>query len=157
MRAPLEAAREVLAGHFAGWAPPVHRLIAALDPERTNRVEIHDIDPLETWTRGRVALLGDAAHAMTPNLGQGACQALEDAVVLASCAGQDGGLERYSALRAPRTRTVVAASRRINRMTRLRNPAAVWARDTGMALGGRLGPDLVLRQMDPILGWRPPA
>ena len=51
----------------------------------------------------------------------------------------------------------MAASRRINRMTRLRNPAAVWARDTGMTLSGRLGPDLVLRQMDPILGWRPPA
>jgi 2-polyprenyl-6-methoxyphenol hydroxylase-like FAD-dependent oxidoreductase len=103
-----------------------------------------------------VALLGDAAHAMTPNLGQGACQALEDAVVLAAHAERPAGLAVYSAVRAPRTAQVSAASRRISRMTQLTAPAAVWARDTGMTLAGRLGPDLVLRQMDPVLGWHPP-
>jgi 2-polyprenyl-6-methoxyphenol hydroxylase-like FAD-dependent oxidoreductase len=93
---------------------------------------------------------------MTPNLGQGACQALEDALVLAANADRPAGLGVYSAARVPRTTAVAAASRRISRMTQLTNPAAVWARDTGMTLAGRLGPDLVLRQMDPVLGWHPP-
>jgi 2-polyprenyl-6-methoxyphenol hydroxylase-like FAD-dependent oxidoreductase len=142
--------------HFGGFAAPVPQLIEAAPT--VLRTDIRCLDtPLPRFHAGRIVLLGDAAHAMTPNLGQGGCQALEDAVVLASCAGQDGGLERYSALRAPRTKAVAVASRRINRMTRLRHPAAVWARNAGMTLGGRLGSDLVLRQMDPILGWRPPA
>ena len=75
-------AREVLAKEFADWAPGVHKLIAALDPATTNRVEILDLDPFDTWVAGRVALLGDAAHNTTPDIGQGGCSAMEDAVAL---------------------------------------------------------------------------
>ncbi|MTE23888.1 FAD-dependent urate hydroxylase HpxO [Microbacterium sp. ZXX196] len=74
--APLEAA-------FAGWAPGVAALLEAIDPATSlNRVEIWDLDPFHTWARGRVAILGDAAHNTTPDIGQGACSALEDAFVL---------------------------------------------------------------------------
>jgi 2-polyprenyl-6-methoxyphenol hydroxylase-like FAD-dependent oxidoreductase len=140
---------------FGRFAEPVPQLIRAADA--VLRTDIRCLDrPLERFHSGRVALLGDAAHAMTPNLGQGACQALEDAVVLAVNADRPAGLAVYSAARVPRTTQVAAASRRISRMTQLTSPAAVWARDAGMTLAGRLGPDLVLRQMDPVLGWHPP-
>jgi 2-polyprenyl-6-methoxyphenol hydroxylase-like FAD-dependent oxidoreductase len=140
---------------FGTWHAPIPQLIAAAD--RVLRTDIRCLDrPLETFHRGRVALLGDAAHAMTPNLGQGGCQAIEDAVVLAAYADRPDGLARYSAERLPRTTAVAAASRRIGRLTRLSNPAAVFLRDTAMQLAG-LGPNLVIKQIDPVLGWRPPA
>lgn len=141
---------------FGGWHNPIPQLIAAAD--RVLRTDIRCLDvPLHSLHVGRVALLGDAAHAMTPNLGQGGCQAVEDAVVLAAYADQPDGLARYTQQRLPRTSAVAAASRRIGRLTTLSNPAAVLVRDSAMALAGRLGPNLVLRQMDPVLGWRPPA
>ena len=76
------SAREVLRSHFAGWAPGVQALIDTLDPATTNRVEILDIDPFHTWVKGRVAVLGDAAHNTTPDIGQGGCSAMEDAIAL---------------------------------------------------------------------------
>ncbi|KUM06282.1 monooxygenase [Mycolicibacterium neoaurum] len=76
------SAREVLRGHFADWAPGVQTLIDALDPQATNRVEILDLDPFDTWVKGRVAVLGDAAHNTTPDIGQGGCSAMEDAIAL---------------------------------------------------------------------------
>ncbi len=75
-------AREVLREQFAGWAPGVQALIDKLDPTTTNRVEILDLDPVHTWVKGRVAVLGDAAHNTTPDIGQGGCSAMEDAVAL---------------------------------------------------------------------------
>ncbi|MCZ0927179.1 FAD-dependent urate hydroxylase HpxO [Halomonas janggokensis] len=75
--------RDELREHFAGWAEPVKALIERFDPARMARVEIYDIPPLDSLTAPRVALLGDAAHGMAPDLGQGGCQAMEDAWVLA--------------------------------------------------------------------------
>ncbi|WP_240274346.1 FAD-dependent urate hydroxylase HpxO [Mycobacterium ulcerans] len=75
-------AREVLREQFAGWAPGVQALIDKLDLTTTNRVEILDLDPFHTWVKGRVAVLGDAAHNTTPDIGQGGCSAMEDAVAL---------------------------------------------------------------------------
>jgi FAD-dependent urate hydroxylase len=104
--------RAELSRHFADWAAPVRALIQRLDPARTNRVEIHDIDPLERLVNGRVALLGDAGHSTTPDLGQGGCQAMEDAWVLANFlvttnVGVEVALQRYAAVRAPRTAEVI--------------------------------------------------
>ncbi|WP_328352327.1 FAD-dependent urate hydroxylase HpxO [Mycobacterium sp. NBC_00419] len=75
-------ARDVLRRQFAGWAPGVQALIERLDPMTTNRVEILDLDPFHTWVKGRVAVLGDAAHNTTPDIGQGGCSAMEDAIAL---------------------------------------------------------------------------
>ncbi|GAQ32065.1 salicylate hydroxylase [Mycobacterium pseudoshottsii JCM 15466] len=77
-----DTAREVLREQFAGWAPGVQALIDKLDLTTTNRVEILDLDPFHTWVKGRVAVLGDAAHNTTPDIGQGGCSAMEDAVAL---------------------------------------------------------------------------
>ncbi|GAA4927812.1 FAD-dependent oxidoreductase [Actinoplanes utahensis] len=138
---------------FGDWHEPIPALIAAA--AEVVRTDIRCLDePLPRYHAGKVALIGDAAHAMTPNLGQGACQALEDALVLARHADD---LPAYSAARLARTTAVARASRRIARMAGLNGPLAERLRNSAMSLGGRLGPDLVLRQMDPILGWRPPT
>lgn len=67
-----------------GWHEPIPALLAATPPEAVLCHDIYDLDPLPSYAKGRIVLLGDAAHAMTPFLAQGACQALEDAVVLAA-------------------------------------------------------------------------
>lgn len=148
--------KAALLAHVSGFMQPVPQLVEAADA--VVRTDIRCLDaPLPRFHDGRVVLLGDAAHAMTPNLGQGACQALEDAVVLAAVAGLPDSGERYSAARVARTQAVATASRRVGRMVQLSHPAAVCARNTAMTLAGRLGPNLVLRQMDPVLTWKPPA
>jgi len=145
--------RAELIRHFGRWHAPIPGLIGAA--ERVIRTDIRCLDrPLPRFHEGRVALLGDAAHAMTPNLGQGACQAIEDAVVLAARAGES--LARYSAERVPRTAAVAAASRRIGRLANLANPVVAGLRNTAMTVAGRLGPNLVLRQTDPVFSWTPP-
>ncbi len=73
---------EWLANHFARFASPVPELIRATDPSQIIRNDIYDLAPLPRWHQGRVLLIGDAAHATTPNMGQGGCQAAEDAYYL---------------------------------------------------------------------------
>lgn len=82
-----------LTGYFQGWAEPVQKLISAINPETTNRIEIHDIDPFDTLVKGNIALLGDSAHNTTPDIGQGACSALEDSVVLGQCFAEHGTIK----------------------------------------------------------------
>ncbi|MEV0232488.1 FAD-dependent monooxygenase [Nonomuraea sp. NPDC050786] len=147
---------EELVRRFRDWHEPIPTLLRAADPAKIIRNDIHHLSiPLPAYHRGRVALVGDAAHAMTPNLGQGACQAIEDAITLAHYA--DGDLAAYTAARLERTTKVVRRSMSMCRLTRLRNPMAVWLRDTALSMAARLGPDLMLRSMDDVLGWRPPA
>jgi salicylate hydroxylase len=100
---------------FEGWDARVHQLIASAT--HTKRWALYDRSPLEHWTKGRVALLGDAAHAMLPFFAQGAAQALEDAVVLAGCLRGAGAgsitaaLARYEQIRRPRASEVQLRSR----------------------------------------------
>jgi FAD-dependent urate hydroxylase len=119
--------REELRQHFSGWAEPVQALIARIDPARTNRIAIHDVDPLPALVRGRVALLGDAAHAMPPDLGQGGCQAMEDAWVLAqqlltNNLGVPDALQRYQRARQQRTAEIVLRARKRSEMTHGHDP-----------------------------------
>jgi 2-polyprenyl-6-methoxyphenol hydroxylase-like FAD-dependent oxidoreductase len=108
----------------ADWHPCVAPLIEAA-------AEVHIVEtaqlvrPLPALAVGRVALLGDAAHAMTPDLGQGACQAFEDAVALASVLDTDvpAALARYDALRRPRTSALQRQCRQMHRVLTLRGPA----------------------------------
>ncbi|WP_341485895.1 FAD-dependent urate hydroxylase HpxO [Thioclava sp. GXIMD4215] len=107
--------KSLLQGCFSGWAEPVQRLIAAADAGAINRVEIHDIDPFSTWAKGRICLLGDSAHNTTPDLGQGACMAIEDAVVLEEkLRGTDdipAALQAYQQARAARCADLVLRAR----------------------------------------------
>lgn len=109
--------RADLQRYFAGWAEPVQKLIASLNPETTNRIEIHDIDPFMQLVKGRVALLGDAGHSTTPDIGQGGCAAMEDAVVLATALqtnslGIEDALLRYQDKRAWRVKELVLKARK---------------------------------------------
>ncbi|WNZ25668.1 FAD-dependent urate hydroxylase HpxO [Leptolyngbya sp. NK1-12] len=120
--------RAELMEYFKGWAKPVQHLIQRLDPNQTNRIEIHDVGPLERFVRGRVALLGDAAHTTTPDLGQGGCQALEDAFVLANYLlstdlGVEDALRRYEAERMERTSAVVLKARKRTDQIHGKDPA----------------------------------
>ncbi|WAH53369.1 FAD-dependent urate hydroxylase HpxO [Pseudescherichia vulneris] len=108
--------RADLTRYFSGWAPQVQALIAALDPDTTNRIEIHDIEPFDTLVRGRVALLGDAGHSTTPDIGQGGCAAMEDAVVLGEMFRETNdistALRQYEARRCDRVRDLVLKARK---------------------------------------------
>ena len=109
--------RAELAETFAGWAQPVQNLIQKLDPEQVNRLEISDIDPLPHLVKGRIALVGDSAHATTPTLGQGGCQAMEDAEVLCrylvtTNISVEDALKRYEAARKERVAQLVLKARK---------------------------------------------
>ncbi len=109
--------RAELAGYFTGWCQPVQNLIQRINPDQTNRIEIHDVEPLDRFTEGRVVLLGDSAHTTTPDLGQGGCQAMEDAEVLTrylvtTNLGVADALKRYEAERRERTSAIVLKARR---------------------------------------------
>ncbi|MER6298769.1 FAD-dependent monooxygenase [Kitasatospora sp. NPDC001539] len=147
---------------FGGWCAPLPQLLARAEPDRVLRNDVWDLaDPLPAYHHGRVALLGDAAHAMCPFQGQGACQAIEDAVVLASlltpAADLASPLPAYSAARLPRTTAVAAASRRVGALVAVRSPAAALLRDTALALVGLLPTRTVLSRTNATFDWRPPA
>ncbi|MBR7887790.1 FAD-dependent urate hydroxylase HpxO [Marinomonas sp. A79] len=109
-----------LTDYFSGWAAPVQTLIKAINPETTNRIEIHDIEPFDTLVKDKIALLGDAAHSTTPDIGQGGCSALEDAVVLGQCfahheytlSGVTAALKEYEAERRFRVKDLVLKARK---------------------------------------------
>lgn len=143
--APLRAA-------FAGWADGVQRLIDAIDPDTSlNRVEIFDIDPFHTWVRGRVAILGDAAHNTAPDIGQGACSALEDSFVLGlvfalNTLGPQDALQRYQRIRTERAGELVLKARKRGYETHAYDPAVTEAWYAGLrtetgehVIGGILG------------------
>jgi 2-polyprenyl-6-methoxyphenol hydroxylase-like FAD-dependent oxidoreductase len=153
-----------LVGRFGTWHEPIPRLLAAARAPDVLRHDVAELAaPLPSFHGGRTALLGDAAHPMTPNLGQGACQALEDAAVLSRlAAGPDpdavtGMLDRYTAARLARTTDVVRWSRRVASMSTWSSPAAVAFRDTMTWLAGRLAASAELRALAPVYGWQPPA
>lgn len=126
---PADHRHDWLQQRRAEWHPSAAALIGATAAADVHVVETARLTrPLPSLSRGRIALLGDAAHAMTPDLGQGACQALEDAVVLGEVL--DGArphravaaLHEYDAIRRPRTSSLLRDSRRMNRVLRLTGP-----------------------------------
>jgi 2-polyprenyl-6-methoxyphenol hydroxylase-like FAD-dependent oxidoreductase len=130
--APEGRKRELLA-FFHGWHEPVEAAIAATPEDLILRNDIVDREPLQNWTRGRVTLLGDAAHAMTPNLGQGACQAIEDAVVLARCISENAtvseALKTYESQRLRRANKIIRQSWRVGKVAQLESALACGLRN----------------------------
>ncbi|MGY4644625.1 FAD-dependent monooxygenase [Cellulomonas sp. URHB0016] len=147
---------------FGGWHAPIPELLADLDPAAVLHHDLRRLaTPLPRFDVGRVALLGDAAHAMPPHLGQGGCQALEDAVVLAAsvAGGADvgSGLAQYSAARLPRTTRIARMSAQVGAPSAWTSTPAVALRDVGMRLAGRFAGPLMERRLQDVVGWHPPS
>lgn len=144
------------------WHDPIPALLDRVTDAEVLRNDVYEQrEPLPAFHRGRVALLGDAAHAMTPNLGQGGCQALEDAVVLAYHAGDgrrpvDEALAAYTADRLPRTRAIVRESHRAMVVSLSSAAPLVAARTLAMTALRLLPGDPMARVFSRSAGWRPP-
>jgi 2-polyprenyl-6-methoxyphenol hydroxylase-like FAD-dependent oxidoreductase len=125
-----------LAELYRGWWGPIPTLIAATEPARLLRNDILDRPPRRGLGRGRITLLGDAAHPTTPNVGQGACLALEDAVVLArelAARPIEPALRAYERARHARTAEVVRFSWHLGRAGQWTSAFACWLRDRALA------------------------
>ncbi len=137
---------------FGGWREPVPSVIRATDEGRILRHDVYHREPARRWGEGRVTLLGDAAHPMTPNLGQGACQAIEDAASLAERVREEGDVEvalrSYEERRRGRTALISRRSRLMSRVAQLENPLLCRLRNAAL---GRMPLRLHLRQLEPIL------
>lgn len=122
--------RDLLAA-FRGWHAPVAELIRSTETILRNPVA--DLPPLRRWSSGRVTLLGDAAHPCTPNLGQGGCMAIEDALTLAKCLAHEtrveAAFERYEKLRRARTSHIQSRSRWIGRIGQFESRVFASSRD----------------------------
>ncbi|GAB4583401.1 FAD-dependent monooxygenase [Nocardia sp. IFM 10818] len=146
-----------LAERCAAWPRPIPQLLAATPADAVLVRPVHYLDrALPSFTRGPIALLGDAAHAVTPDVGQGACLALEDAVVLAAMVTEHGvtaGLRAYDSTRRPRTQRIAQASGRMGRALQGNHPASARLRN----LTARLTPTaLNTRFADSLYDWTPP-
>src|SRR5690348_14875142 len=131
-----ECRREEVLERYAGWHESLLRLFAAADT--WYKWALYDREPIPRWTRGRVTILGDAAHPMLPYLGQGACQAIEDGAVLATALSAEAadplaGLDRYERTRRPRASRVVLTARERGLSNHLTSPWAAWRRDLSIA------------------------
>lgn len=169
---------------FSGWHAPIAELIATTPSDRIRRTAISDLaTPLSTYHRGRVVLLGDAAHAMTPNLGQGGGQALEDAATLTallapviaesvaspesvgragslgstkatdSATEVDMSLRRYDQLRRKRSQSIAAKSRVLGAVFQFQSPLLAGIRD---AIFTAVPSKFTAAQAASVQRWEPP-
>ena len=131
--------------YFSGWCPQVQNLIERMDVQKTNRVEIHDIEPFRDFYKGRVVIVGDAAHSTTPDIGQGGCQAMEDAIYLAralqiNTLGIQDSLKRYQNKRNERTGEMVLRARKRCEVTHMKDESVTqqWYADLRKEQGGHI-------------------
>jgi salicylate hydroxylase len=140
-----------IAERFASWSKVPRDLLAA--PVAWQKFAIATIDPYAPWTSGRLAVLGDAAHAMTPFGAQGAAMAIEDAAVIADSfyrvRDSQAALRAYEAERRPRVAEVAEASRRTGEIFHLRRPMAML-RNIALTVAG---PSLIFKRSDSIYRW----
>ncbi|MBR7735887.1 FAD-dependent urate hydroxylase HpxO [Acinetobacter nosocomialis] len=137
--------KKLLKLYFADWCQPVQQLIERLDPQKTNRVEIHDIEPFTQFYKGRVVILGDAAHSTTPDIGQGGCQAMEDAIYLArslqiNTLGLEDALRRYQNKRNERANELVLRARKRCDVTHMKDETVTqaWYTELRREQGGHI-------------------
>lgn len=136
---------------FSEFHPDVLKIISDTDEEQIYENQLRDIKPFSGWHEGNVCLMGDAAHATTPNLGQGACQAVEDAYILAKLFRSDKPVEwifaEYEKLRKQKAHFIVNKSRMIGKLPHIENVFGVWLRNLSM----RMIPEtLSIRQIDKV-------
>ncbi|MBQ0903323.1 NAD(P)/FAD-dependent oxidoreductase [Micromonospora sp. U21] len=159
---PPETQLALLRRWYAGWPEPIGALLDATDPTDLVQQEVRELRPLPRAYGfpvgpGGVVLLGDAAHAMPPHLGQGACLAFEDAATLASLlreARLPDAVQAYDRVRRPRAATVVRQTRRMSAVLQTRGRLALRARDAAL---GTINSRLLSSAAASAAQWRPPA
>jgi 2-polyprenyl-6-methoxyphenol hydroxylase-like FAD-dependent oxidoreductase len=131
---------------------PARAVVEATEASAILRTDIYDRHPISSWSQGRVTLVGDAAHPMTPNLGQGACQAIEDAYLLADALKNEttivAALKQYEARRIKRANAIVERSRFQGWLGHRQHPVSVGLRDAVLRL---VPPRALLKQVEWIL------
>ncbi|MET8373625.1 FAD-dependent oxidoreductase [Micromonospora profundi] len=159
---PPETQLALLRRWYAGWPAPIADLLDATDPADLVQQEVRELRPLPRAYGfpvgpGGVVLLGDAAHAMPPHLGQGACLAFEDAATLASLlreARLPDAVQAYDRVRRPRAASVVRQTRRMSAVLQTRGRLALRARDAAL---GTINSRLISSTAASAAQWRPPA
>ena len=133
--------RALLVKTFGAWHAPIATVLDATEPKRILHHDLLDRPPVNEWARGRVILLGDAAHSTTPNMGQGAAMAIESAAVLAAALERESTLDAafnlYQRIRQPRTRWVTNQSWSFGKLGQMQSRIGCFFRDLAM----RLAPD----------------
>ncbi len=114
---------------YKGWNRTIGTLLEYVDPNTLYRWALHDRPPMKEWSKGRILVLGDAAHPMLPFLAQGAAMAIEDGAVLANCIDNfddiEEALNQFEKIRKPRTSYVQLAARRNAKVLHLSGLAAI--------------------------------
>jgi 2-polyprenyl-6-methoxyphenol hydroxylase-like FAD-dependent oxidoreductase len=145
----------LLRKHFGTWRDPIPAIIEATPEGALIRNDIYDRRPARTWGRGRVVLVGDAIHPMTPDLAQGACQAIVDATTLATCLAASrqpsAALQAYQRRRWRNAAATTLIARNIGAMGQWQGRTPCAVRDVLMRTTPR---SVQLRQLDLVLGLR---
>lgn len=130
---PFAERKQFLLNEYKGWQWKIPELIAAAESEKILQNDLIDRVPVKRWSKDSVTLLGDAAHPTTPNLGQGACMAIEDAMVLTrklvEFENLSDALQSYEQERIPRTTAIVNKSWSFGKLAKWKNPLAVGLRE----------------------------
>jgi 2-polyprenyl-6-methoxyphenol hydroxylase-like FAD-dependent oxidoreductase len=134
---------------YTTWRDPIPRMVANVGETGVLRHDMYDAPMLRTYVAGRVVLVGDSAHAMQPSFGQGACQALEDAVTLPRCVND---LRLYDRARRRRTQRIVRMSGWTMRSAHFTSPISVLARNAFFA---SIPQPVMMRAMGADWSWRP--
>ena len=123
---------------FQDWHTPISELIAATDEDDILKTDLYDRVPSLPWSQQNITLLGDAAHPTLPTMGQGACMALEDAIVVTKCllaqSNSSAAFQQYESQRFARTKMIVEQSLQAGQLIQWENRAAVVVRETVMKL-----------------------
>jgi len=123
---------------FSDYDPTIFQIIKETPQKDILFNEIWDLKPIDTWYKGNVCLMGDAAHATTPNMGQGAVQAVESAMALSLCLSEEDSIakafSRYQSIRKPKANYIVNTSWKIGKIAQTSNPVLTFLRDLIMLI-----------------------
>ena len=132
-----ELKKEKIASYFKNYAPIVQDIITATPLSILHTATLEDLKPIKTWFTNNACLIGDAAHATTPNMGQGACQSIENAYVIAECLHKYKGVtafQEYQKRRLKAAHKVVNQSRTIGKISHWEKPFAIYLRNKALTL-----------------------
>ena len=124
--------KKEIRSYYAHYAPIVQKIIESTPLEAIHATEMEDLNPINIWYNSNACLIGDAAHATTPNMGQGACQAIEDAYMIAECLHEyksSKAFEEFQKRRLKTAHTIVNQSWTIGKISHWKNPIAIYLRN----------------------------